>query len=82
MAKPTAVDTYLFALNWMPNTKACFIAAVADRMGLEAWDQMDIEGMGLSADAKVSIEAAMFVAMCDADGLDWKSIDCRIGSAA
>ena len=70
-----ATDAYLHALNNMPLTRPGNLARMADRMAGDAFDRRDYQGFKQpSCDAMMGVEAALFVALCDANGVDWRLI--------
>jgi len=73
LQNPRATDAYLHALNNMPNTKPGSLARMADRMSGDAFDQRDYAGFKQpSPDAMMSVETALFVALCEANGVKWQ----------
>jgi hypothetical protein len=70
-----ATSKYLHALHHMPNTKPGNIAKMADRMAGSAFCSRNYAGLTPpSEDAMMAIETAFFVALCDANGIDWRHI--------
>jgi len=70
-----AVDAYLHALNDMPGTRPGYFARVADRMAgaaFDGWDEADVKPP--RPDTMMDIEAAMFVGLCEANGVDWRNL--------
>lgn len=76
MTNRKAISTYLHALNNMAGTRPGALAAMADRMAGDAFDRRDYQGFYQpSSDAMMSVEASLFVALCDANGVDWRLIN-------
>lgn len=68
-------DAYIHALNNMAGTKPGELARVADRMAGAAFDSWGSKHIKQpSQDAMMRIEASMFMALCDANGVDWRAI--------
>ena len=74
LANRAATVAYLHALNDMPNTKPGNLAAIADRMAGRAFTAYPDSVKAPSSDAMMSIETAMFTALCDANGVDWRLV--------
>jgi hypothetical protein len=76
IANPDATAAYLHALNEMPShTKPAEIAAAADRMSVAAFHEAKPGNLkGPKDDAMMNIETAIFTAMCDANGVDWRMV--------
>jgi len=75
IANRKATDAYLNALNNMQGTRPGTIAAMADRMAGDAFDCRDYAGFKQpSSDAMMSVETALFVALCDANRVNWRSL--------
>lgn len=75
LANRQATRTYLNALNNMPDTFVGDLAALADQMAGEAFDvTRKGEIRPMSPDAMMSIETSMFVGLCEANGVDWRSL--------
>lgn len=73
LKNPRATDAYLHALNNMQNTRPGYLARLADRMAGEAFDnKMPAGYKPLSPDAMMSIETAIFVGLCAANGVKWQ----------
>jgi len=72
MTNRQATAAYLYALNDLPETRPGNLARLADRMAGSAFDRRDYAGFKPpSQDAMMSVEAALFVALCEANGVDW-----------
>ncbi len=70
-----ATDAYLHALNNMENCKPNHLARVADRMAGEAFDgRKDIGVKPMAPDAMMDIETAIFVGLCNSNGVDWRLV--------
>lgn len=70
-----ATAAYLHALNNMPKTSPNVLARMADRMAGDAFDRRDYAGFKPpSQDAMMSVETALFVALCEANGVDWRLV--------
>lgn len=70
-----ATAAYLHALNNMPKTRPNVLARMADRMAGDAFDRRDYAGFKPpSQDAMMSVETALFVALCEANGVDWRLV--------
>jgi len=68
-------SAYLHALNNMANTTPGVLASMADRMAGDAFDQRDYFGFKQpSCDDMMGVEAALFVALCDANGVNWRNL--------
>jgi hypothetical protein len=75
IASRRATDAYLHALNNMPNVRPGVLAAMADRMAGDAFDSRDYAGFNQpSSDAMMGVETALFIALCDANGVDWRNL--------
>jgi hypothetical protein len=75
MTNRQATAAYLHALNNMPNTRPGALASMADRMSGDAFDSRDYAGFKQpSSDAMMGVETALFVALCDANAVDWRVI--------
>ena len=72
------VNVYLHALNEMQGTKPGLLARIADRMSSQAFDNAtpsaDPHIKMPSSDAMMQVEASIFMALCDANGVDWRVI--------
>jgi len=71
-----AANAYLHALNEMHSTsKPAQLAAKADSLAGAAFDGVDWGGIKKpDGDRMMDIETAMFTALCDANGVDWRLI--------
>jgi hypothetical protein len=70
-----ATTAYLHALNNMANTRPGVLAAMADRMSGAAFDGRDYQGFNQpSSDAMMGVETALFVALCDANNVNWRNL--------
>jgi hypothetical protein len=68
-----AKEAYLHALNNMFGTRPGALARMADRMSASAFDGRDYAGFKQpSTDAMMSVETALFVALCDANNVNWR----------
>jgi len=68
-----ATNAYLNALNNMANTRPGELARMADKMAGAAFDRRDYGGFKRpSCDAMMEVETAMFVALCNANNVDWR----------
>jgi hypothetical protein len=68
-----ATQAYLHALNNMFGTRPGVLAQMADRMSAAAFDGMDYGGFKApSSDKMVGVETALFTALCDTNGVDWR----------
>jgi hypothetical protein len=75
MTNRQATAAYLYALNNMPKTRPNVLARMADRMAGDAFDRRDYAGFKPpSQDAMMSVETALFVALCEANGVDWRLV--------
>jgi hypothetical protein len=75
MTNRQATAAYLCALNDLPETRPNVLARMADRMAGDAFDRRDYAGFKPpSQDAMMSVETALFVALCEANGVDWRLI--------
>jgi len=75
MTNRQATAAYLYALNDLPETRPGNLARLADRMAGSAFDRRDYAGFKPpSQDAMMSVEAALFVALCEANGVDWRLV--------
>jgi hypothetical protein len=75
MTDRKATDAYLEALNNMHGTRPGTLAAMADRMAGDAFDRRDYAGFKQpSSDAMMGVETALFIALCDANGVDWRNL--------
>jgi len=75
IANRKATDAYLNALNNMHGTRPGTLARMADRMAGDAFDRRDYAGFKQpSSDAMMSVETALFVALCDANRVNWRSL--------
>jgi hypothetical protein len=75
MTDRKATDAYLEALNNMHGTRPGTLAAMADRMAGDAFDRRDYGGFNQpSSDAMMGVETALFIALCDANGVDWRNL--------
>ena len=73
MSNRNLTAAYLHALNNMSGTRPGALAAMADRMTGDAFDARDYHGFKQpSSDAMMAIEASMFAALCDANGVNWR----------
>jgi hypothetical protein len=71
-----ATSAYLIALNNMSNTRPGVLAKMADRMAGDAFDESCYHGFEQpSPDAMMGVETAIFVALCDANGVDWRCLE-------
>jgi hypothetical protein len=76
MTDRNLIASYLYALNNMSNTRPGALAAMADRMTGDAFDARDYHGFKQpSCDAMMAIEASMFSALCDANGVNWRLLN-------
>ena len=67
--------TYLHALNNMSGTKPGALARVADRLAGDAFDRHDYGGYKApTCNAMMRIEASIWAALCDANGVDWRCV--------
>lgn len=70
-----ATTAYLHALNNMPNTRPGNLARMADQMSGAAFDTMDYQGFNRpSCDAMMGVETSLFVALCEANKVDWRNL--------
>jgi hypothetical protein len=70
-----ATNAYLNALNNMADTRPGELARIADQMAGAAFDRRDYEGFKQpSSDAMMGVETSLFVALCDANGVDWRNL--------
>ena len=68
-----ATEAYLHALNNMSGTRPGTLARMADRMSASAFDGRDYAGFKQpSTDAMMSVETALFVALCNANNVNWR----------
>jgi len=75
MTDRQATAAYLYALNDMANTRPGNLARLADSMAGDAFDRRDYGGFNQpSGDAMMSVESALFVALCEANNVDWRVI--------
>ena len=75
MTNRQATAAYLYALNDLPETRPGNLARLADRMAGSAFDRRDYAGFKPpSQDAMMSVETALFVALCEANGVDWRLV--------
>ena len=75
MTNRQAIAAYLYALNDLPETRPGNLARLADRMAGSAFDRRDYAGFKPpSQDAMMSVETALFVALCEANGVDWRLV--------
>jgi hypothetical protein len=75
MTNRQATAAYLYALNDLPETRPGNLARLADRMAGSAFDRRDYAGFKPpSQDAMMSVESALFVALCEANNVDWRVI--------
>ena len=75
MTDRKATDAYLEALNNMHGTRPGTLARMADRMAGDAFDRRDYAGFKQpSSDAMMGVETALFIALCDANGVDWRNL--------
>jgi hypothetical protein len=75
MTNRQATAAYLYALNDLPETRPGSLARLADRMAGSAFDRRDYAGFKPpSQDAMMSVETALFVALCEANGVDWRLV--------
>jgi len=75
MTNRQATAAYLYALNDLPETRPGNLARLADRMAGSAFDRRDYAGFKPpSQDAMMSVESALFVALCEANNDDWRVI--------
>jgi len=75
MTNHQATAAYLYALNDLPETRPGNLARLADRMAGSAFDRRDYAGFKPpSQDAMMSVETALFVALCEANGVDWRLV--------
>jgi len=75
MTNRQATAAYLYALNDMANTRPGNLARLADRMAGSAFDRRDYAGFKPpSQDAMMSVETALFVALCATNNVDWRVI--------
>ena len=73
IANHRATSAYLHALNNMANTRPGNLARMADRMAGDAFDRRDYQGFNQpSGDAMMGVETALFVALCEANDVDWR----------
>jgi hypothetical protein len=73
MTNRQATAAYLYALNNMTNTRPGNLARFADSMAGDAFDRRDYAGFKPpSQDAMMSVETALFVALCEANDVDWR----------
>jgi hypothetical protein len=70
-----ATNAYLHALNNMPKTKPNMLAQMADKMAGGAFDRRNYGGFEKpSDDAMMGIETSIFVALCDANDVNWRNL--------
>jgi hypothetical protein len=75
MTNRQATAAYLHALNDLPETRPNVLARMADRMAGSAFDRRDYAGFKQpSQDAMMGVETALFVALCEANDVDWRVI--------
>lgn len=73
LANRDATSAYLHALNDMPNTKPNCLARMADRMAGQAFDQKMPDNINpVWPDSMMSIETAIFTALCAANAVNWR----------
>ena len=73
ISNKAATSAYLHALNQMHGTRPGTIAAMADRMAGNAFDDADYHGFKKpSCDSMMDIETSIFIALCNANGVDWR----------
>lgn len=69
-----ATSAYLHALNDMQGTKPGFLAAAADRMAGGAFEEKTAGLKEIAPDSMMDIETSIFVALCNANGVNWRLI--------
>jgi hypothetical protein len=74
IANRAATTAYLHALNDMANTKPGKLAAIADRMAGRAFNSYPDSVKPPKLDAMMDIETAMFTALCESNGVDWRLV--------
>lgn len=75
IANRAATDAYQTALNDMQCTRVGDLAALADKMAAGA-DDIDMPAgvKRISPDDMMNIETSIFVALCKANNIDWRTI--------
>jgi len=59
----------------MANTRPGVLAAMADLMSAAAFDSRDYQGFNQpSSDAMMRVETALFVALCEANNVNWRNL--------
>ena len=75
MVDKNPTGAYLHALNNMRGTRPGALACMADRMAGDTFDDRDYAGFNEPyPDAMMGVETAIFVALCDANGVDWRNL--------
>lgn len=75
IATRSATSAYIHALNNMAGTRPGVLARMADRMAADAFDRRDYAGFNQpSPDAMMGVETALFVALCEANSVDWRNL--------